>query len=383
MAGFGFSEAQEMFRGEVKSFAQRELSPGVRERVKLGEIPRDIIKKVADMGLLGINLPEKYGGQIGDWVTVGIAVEEMAKVDYSAGLLPVLPVATSLVLQYASPEVEGEWLPFLIRGEKMGCLCLTEPDCGSDAAAIRTGGVRDGDYYVLNGEKTSISMGMQADIAVVFAKTDMAAGARGVSCFLVPLDIDGVERSRFLDMGWHVVGRASLVLDNVYVPAKYRIGDEGKGFYLVMGQFDFIRVGASIAALGLAQTSLEEAANYAKQRKAFNRPIAKFEGVSFKIAEHATRIEAARLLCYRALWLKDQGVNHVKESAMCKWLCPVVAVNAIHDSLLTFGHIGYSEEYPIEQRLRDAIGFEMADGTADIMKIIICREIMGREYLPY
>ena len=383
MTGFGFSEEQEMFRREMRNFAQRELAPGAKERAKQDNVPLDIIKRVADMGLLGINLPEKYGGQQGDWVSVGIALEELSRVDFSAAMLLVMPMATSLVLQHASPELESEWLPQLINGSKIVCLCLTEPDCGSDATAIKMSAVRDGDHYILNGEKTSISFGMLANVGVVFAKTDPSAGARGVSCFLVPLDLDGVSRSRFSDMGWHAIGRASIMLDDVRVPIGNRIGDEGKGFYMVMGQFDFLRVGVSMAALGLAQASLGEAIQYAKQRTAFGKPIAKFEGVSFKIAEHATIIEAARLLCYRTLWLKDQGVNHVKESAMCKWWCPTVAVRAIHDSLLIFGHVGYSDEYPIEQRLRDAIGFEIADGLAQIMKIIIARELLGREFLPY
>ncbi|MDP2952627.1 MAG: acyl-CoA dehydrogenase family protein, partial [Chloroflexota bacterium] len=269
------------------------------------------------------------------------------------------------------------------RGDRIICLALTEPGCGSDAAALTTRAVREGDHYVLSGEKTSITQGMQADAALLFAKTDPAARARGVSCFLVPLDLPGVVRSRLPSMGFRPLMAASIILDGVRVPARYRMGEEGRGFHMVMGQFDFIRPCLGLASLGAAQASLEEAIAYAKQRTAFGQPIGKFEGVSFKIAEHLTRVEAARWLCYRTLWLRDQGIPHTKESAMCKWLCPEVAVQAIHDALLLHGHLGYSEEYPIEQRLRDVIGLEIGDGTAQIMKLIITREVLGREFLPY
>ena len=263
------------------------------------------------------------------------------------------------------------------------CLALTEPDCGSDAAAIRMKAVREGDYYILNGEKTSITGGMTSDVSYLFAKTDPKAGARGVTSFLVPLDLPGVTKSAMSDMGFKSQPRCSIFMDDVRVPLDHRLSDEGKGFYMLMGTFDVLRVFLSLSALGGAETSLNEAIAYAKLRTAFGRPIARFEGVSFKIAEHATWIEVARLLCYRALWLADQGLPHTKEAAMCKWLGPVVARNAIHDALLIHGHVAYSEELPIEQRLRDVIGYEMADGTADIMKTIVARELIGKESRPY
>ena len=383
MAGFGFNEAQEMFRSEVRAFAQREIAPGAKERAKVEEMPRSLVKKVADAGFFGVTLPEKYGGQDSDWISLGITIEELAKADLIAGLLIILPVAASLVLSHGAEEVQEEWLPPLIKGEKLGCLALSEPDCGSDAAAIKMTAVKEGDSYILNGEKTSISFGMQADMGMVFAKTDPLKTARGVSCFLVPLNLPGVTRSRFADMGLKVVGRASVIMDDVCVPVRYRLGEEGQGFYMVMNQFDFIRITVGLSGLAAAEACLVEAMNYAKGRTAFGKPIAKFEGVSFKIAEAATFIEAGKLLCYRAFSLMDQGLPHTKESAMCKWWCPQIAVRIIHDCLLIYGHVGYSEEYHIEQRLRDAIGWEMADGTADIMKLIIVRELLGREFLPY
>ena len=388
MGGFGFSEEQEMFRREVRNFAQRELAPGAKERAKeegTPEIAHEWARRIADAGLAGLGVPPKYGGQGADWVAIGIAVEEMSKADMNLGATPVLPalVTRAMALGGCSEELQQKYLPAMAKGEFLVCLVISEPHCGSDAAELRTRAVRDGDYYTINGEKTSISGSMSSDAGFLFAKTDPAARARGVTSFLVPFDLPGVSRSRIRDMGWIGVTCASIFLDDVRLPADHRLSEEGKGFYMMMGTFDVLRVFLALAVLGGAQTSLEDAINYAKQRTAFGQPIARFEGISFKIAEHATWLEAARLLCYRALWLADQGLPHTKEAAMSKWLAPVVAVNAIHDSLLIHGHVGYSEEYPIEQRLRDAIGFEMADGTAQIMKMIIARELMGREFRPY
>ncbi len=381
MAGFGFTEAQEMFRRQMRDFALRELAPTAKERAKC-ELPREMFKKIADMGLFGITLPQKYGGQGADWVSLGIAVEELAKVDFSVSLLPVSSVMFQFFL--SSPEeVWREWLSPIIKGDKIGCFALTEPGAGTDAVAITTRAIRSGDYYILDGEKTSISMGSMADVGMLFAKTDPEAGAKGVSCFWVPLDLPGITRTALQHTGWKSYTPSSIFMEGVRLPSKYLIGEEGKGFYIAMGAIDCFRVGLGLMALGLAQASLEEATTYATQRTAFGRPIAKFEDVSFKIAEHATLIEAARLLCYRALYLRDQGLPHTKESAMCKWFCPVVSFKAIHDCILIHGHIGYSEEYPLEQRLRDCLGLEFTDSTEQIMKIIIARELMGRIAVPY
>lgn len=374
--GFGFNENQEFFRWEVRKFAQRELAPGALERSRLDRVPKDILAKIAEMGILGLNIPEEYGGVPSDYISNGIAVEEMAKVDFAAGVLGLEPAASAaFILKGGSEELKREWVPRMTRGEILCCLAITEPGAGSDAASIKTRAVREGDHYILNGEKTAITKGMQSEIALVFAKTDPDAGAKGVSCFLVPMNSPGVQRSSFKDMGWHLLNRASLSLDGVRIPVKNRLGKEGEGFYMVMGQFDVLRILFGLAGLGMAQGSLQQTIEYSKIRNAFGRPIAKFEGVSFKLVEDAAYIEAARLLCYRALWLHDRGIKHTKESAMCKWWCPQIAVNVIHDCLLTHGHIGYSEDHPLEGRLRDAVGLELADGPADIMKMIISRAL--------
>ncbi len=373
-----FTEAQNMFRLEVRRFGQKELLPGVRERARQAFYPKELVKKIADFGLLGITIPVKYGGQGADATTLGIAIEELGRADSDACLFVILSALMNFVLEHASEELRQEWLPLIAKGEKIGCLGLTEPEAGSDLAAIRATAVKDGNSYILNADKNSTTLGVQADVTIVLAKTDPKAGRRGISCFLVPLDFPGVTRARIPDLGWESVARGTISLQDVRVPANYLIGEEGQGFYLMMQYLDLSRVCLVLAPLGAAQASLEEAITYVKQRTAFGQPIANFQGVSFKIAEHATLIEAARLLCYQALWRKDHGLPHTKEAAMCKWFVPQVAVNAIHDILLFHGHYGYSQELPLELRLRNAIGFELAYGTAEIMKVILSRELIGK-----
>jgi len=383
MVGFGFTEAQEMFRTMVKDFTRKELMPDMKERMKLDCVPDDIIAKLGTAGLLGLRIPEKYGGQMSDMMSCGIAVEEIAKVDLGASFIVLTSLIAGQTLALCTDEVQAEWMPLCATGEKIMCLCITEPDSGSDAVAMKTRAVRDGDCYVLNGEKTSISFGMQAGLASIWTKTDPTAGARGVTAFILPMDLPGIEKLPFDDMGMSVVGRASIALDDVRCPAKYRMGEEGKGFYGIMGVFDWLRVGLALEALALGEQSVYDAIDYAKQRMAFGKPIAKYDAVSFRLVDSLTKIEAAKLLCYKALWLTDQGKRNTKETAMAKSICPTIGIEACNNAMLTLGHTGYSSDYPVQQRLRDVYGFEFADGTADIQKTILVRELIGREYLNY
>lgn len=384
MLNFTFSEEQELFRQMVREFAQSELAPGYLARARREEAPIEEFRKMAEQGLMGINIPEEHGGQGADYVTTGIAVEEISRADINCSYpIAIGGVASGVFLQHGTPAQKREWLPKIARGEKLVGIALTEPSCGSDAAAMKTTAVRDGDDYVLNGEKSSISLINCSTDFYLFAKTDPHSGARGVSCFLVPLDTPGITKSFFRDMGCRPIGRGALALKNARIPASSLMGQEGRGFHLVMGSFDYTKVTIGLMCLGVAQTALEEAIAYARERKAFGKPIARFEGVSFPIAEHATRIEAARLLCYKALWLRDQDRPHTKEASMCKWWVPRICADAIRDALLIHGHLGYSDEYPLEQRFRDVLAYQIADGTAQIQKIVISREIMGRESLPY
>jgi len=380
---FVFTDEEELFRRQIQEFAQKELTPGVKERAKKTAVDMKLVKKMADLGLLAMNVPEKYGGQKVSWVTVGIAIEEMSKVDFTVGVLPIGTCGyLGQALSYAPEYLQDRWFKPVIDGDMLCCLCLTEPDCGSDAVALKTKAVKDGKHYILNGEKTSISWGMQAKVGVVFAKTDPAAGAKGVSAFIVPVDTPGLTKSSIPDMGWPSAQRASFFFDDARIPADHLLGEEGQGFYLAMNVIGVVRVGLTLQAIGHAEGALDEAIAYAKQRTAFGRPLANFQAVSFKIAEEATKLEAARLLCYKALALRDKGERNLKEASMAKWYGARVAMEACHEALLIHGQIGYSEECRAEQRLRNVIGNEIGDGTAEIMKLNISREIIGKEFQP-
>jgi cyclohexanecarboxyl-CoA dehydrogenase len=377
-----FTEAQKQFYSRVKDFALKELAPGAKERAKLDYITPEVFKKLADEGFLRLNTPPHCGGASKDSVTIGIVFEEICKVDFSAMIVLLNQILMNWMMGWISEEVREEWLPLFGKGEKFSCFGNTEPDCGSDATAIRTSAVRDGESYIINGEKTSVSGGMQADVLVLTVKTNPEAGAQGVTLFFVPFDLPGISRSRFVDMGSLPSTRASIFLSDVHVPVKFRIGEEGEGFTKVMRVFDISRVLVGLAAIGMAEASLSEAMEYVKERAVFGSPLSKFEGISFKLAEDASLLEASRLLCYNALKLRDEGLPHRKEAAMAKWFAPKCAVQTIHDMLLIFGWRGYSEARPLEQRLRDAIGTQMGDGTAEIMKLIIAREILGGKFGP-
>jgi cyclohexanecarboxyl-CoA dehydrogenase len=381
---FSFSEEQSLLRRVIHDFAEKELLPHYRHWDRTGEFPRELWRRMGELGLTGARAPHEYDGGALDAVSTGIAAEEVARGDFNLSYGVLMPALCGEVLtRFGSERVKREWLAPMARGEAVMGLALTEPGAGSDAKMIQTRAERDGDDYVISGEKSGISLAMAADALVLFAKTDPEAGARGVTAFLVPATAPGVTRTPFEDMGSRAVQRGGFFLDGVRVPVDYRIGEEGRGFQSVMNGFDFSRFLIGLMCLGAAQQSLNETMEYVKGRHAFGQPLARFEGVQFPIAEHATLIEAARWLCYRGLWLRDQGLPHTKEAAMVKWWAPKVSVDCIHDCLLLHGQYGYTKEMPHEQRLRDVIGLEIGDGTAQVQKIIVARELLGREYLPY
>jgi cyclohexanecarboxyl-CoA dehydrogenase len=372
-----FTEAQKRFRGKMQDFASKELAYGAEERAKLDCVTSEVIKKLADAGLLRVTTPVKYGGQPLDYISIGIVFEEVCKVDYSTFTVLLLHSMIPLMMGMAAEDLKEEWLPALAKGEKVVSFGNTEPDCGSDAAAITTRAVQDGDTYIINGEKTSITLGMQSDAIFLTTKTDPEAGARGVTCFFVPLDLPGISRSRFVDMGVNTSGRASIFFNDVRIAARFRIGEEGEGFTKIMTGLDFTRVMVALSTVGMAEISLAEAVEYTKKRTKFGKPISSFEGVSFKLAESATLIEASRLMCYQALKLKDEGLPYSKEAAMVKWYAVDCSIRTVHTVLKIVGCKGYSDATPIEQRLRDVLGSRIGDGTAEIMKLIIAREILS------
>jgi cyclohexanecarboxyl-CoA dehydrogenase len=378
-----FTAEQEELARAVRAFARKELAPRSAHWDATGEFPWDAWRGMGALGLLGMRIPETYGGQETDLVTMGLATEEIGRGDFSCTYgIQLSGLCGQIIGANGTEEVKRRWLPPTAAGEAVLALALTEPGAGSDAAHLACRAERDGDGYVLTGEKSGISLGMAAHLTIVFARTGRA-GAAGVTAFAVPMDLPGVARSALRDVGSRCIGRSVIALDHVRVPSSHRLGEEGTGFRQVMQGFDYNRILIGLGAIGAAQVSLEETMAYVKERRAFGRPIAKFEGVSFPIAEAATHLEAARWLCYRALWLADRGLPYTKESAMVKWWAPRLAVETIHECLLLHGHYGYTDELPFGQRMRDVMGLEIGDGTAQIMKIIVARELMGRETLPY
>jgi len=379
---FSFSDEQKLVQDSVSAFAKRDLLPKYAYWDRHDEFPREQWLKMGELGVLGLRVPVAYGGQDAECVTAGIAMEEVARGDFNCcyGMLNCCLIG-DILSKFASEAIKQTWLPAMAAGEKVLCVCLTEPHCGSDAAAIRTRAVRKGGSYVLNGEKSAITLLMVGDAAVVFAKTDPSAGAKGVSAFFVPLDLPGITRSPYSDMGARGIVRGSLFLENVEIPAENLLGPEGGGFSRVMQAFDYTRALIGLMCLGAARATLDETVDYVKQRQSFGKPLSKNQGVTFPLAQWATKIEMARWFCYRTLWLRDQGQPHTVEAAMCKMEAPLIASAAVHECLILHGHYGYTKDFRVEQRLRDVIGQEIADGAPQIMKIIVARDLLGREFV--
>ncbi|AQV98113.1 cyclohexanecarboxyl-CoA dehydrogenase [Cupriavidus necator] len=367
----------------ARRFADARVAPGYLERDQTRVLDRALMREMGEMGFIGPELPEACGGQGLGSLAAGVIHEAVARADLSLSYINLLASLNGQILaQHARPDIGGPWLQRLTRGEALLAIALTEPRGGSDAANLRLRMERDGDAYVLNGEKTSISAADQADAAVVFARTGpVDAGARGVSAMLVPLDLPGITRNRFDCHGQRAIGRGSIFFENVRVPASHLLGREGEGFVQVMQGFDFSRALIGLQVLAVAQAALDETWAYVAERQAFGKPLSAFQGVSHPLADFQTQVTAARLLCLQTLWLKDHGLPHTAEAAMCKWWAPKLAYDVVHQCLLSFGHGGYDRGV-MEQRLRDVLGFQIGDGTAQIMKTIIARGRAGREAVP-
>jgi cyclohexanecarboxyl-CoA dehydrogenase len=334
------------------------------------------------MGLTGLRVPERFGGQEADAVTTGMAAEEISRADFNACyLLLNSALVSEILLAGAAEEQLARWLPPIASGASVPALCLTEPGQGSDAAHLRLRAEPDGDGWRLVGEKTSISLGMHANVGAVFARTG-GEGARGVSAFMVDLDDDRLSRTRLDDHGSRAIGRASLYFDGLPVGRDQLIGTEGGGFVSVMKGFDYSRAVIGLMCLGIAGAALDDAFAYAREREAFGKPIGAFQGLAFPLVEFATQLRAARHLCYEALALKDAGQDPAVPANMAKWWAPKLGADIVHQSLLTFGHAGWSTDNPQGQRLRDVIGLEIGDGTAQIAKLVVARHLLGREFAP-
>ncbi|MGZ6640461.1 MAG: acyl-CoA dehydrogenase family protein [Solirubrobacteraceae bacterium] len=380
---FAFSEGQEEYRERARRIAVERLAPAYQERERRGGIEPELRRELGALGLIAPELPERLGGRGERRVTSGAICEEIASGDVNVAYLQVVGSLVGQILAgSARPEIAERWVPRICSGEEIVGIGLSEPHAGSDAGMPRLRARRERGGYVLSGQK-SLSFCTQAAAAVVFARTSAEeVRAQGISAFLVGLDEPGVRRERFDDIGTVAVGRGAAHFDDLWIPESQLLGDEGEGFSQVMRGFDFSRALVGLQCLGAAQASVDETWEYVSRREAFDRPLSTFQGVAFPLAEAETLLAAARLLCYRTLWLRDSGMPHTAEAAMCKWWAPKVSTGVVQDCLLLHGQLGYRTELPIQQRLRDVMGLQIGDGTAQIMKLIIARRRLGRALAP-
>ena len=369
-------DMQREIKETADRFSREVLAPSYMDRERSEKvIDRTILRQMAELGFVAPTTPTEFGGLGLDCVTSGVICESMAHGDFNYSYIPLTTsIATDILGTHAQPAVRDQWIARVLAGEALIGVALTEPRGGSDAANLVMKAERCAGGWKLNGEKTSATMADQADAFIVMARSGTAEdGARGVSAFLVPADLPGISRTRFNDLGSIVIGRGSLFFDDVFVPDDHLLGGEGTGFIQIMQGFDYTRPLLGLQCVGAAQASVDETWRYMTEREAFGQPISAFQGVTFPIAEGDTMLSAIRALCYQTLKLRDDGAPHTAEAAMCKWLGPKAAVDVIHQCLLTHGHYGWSKDLPHQQRMRDVMGIEIGDGTAQIMKMIIAR----------
>ena len=376
---FDLTEEQRMIQEMARNFAQKEVLPKAAELDESGRYPAELVKQMAELGLLGVAVPEEYGGAGMDNVCYAIAMEEIARACASTAVI--MSVNNSLVcdplLKFGTEEQKKKYLAPLASGRKLGCFGLTEPGAGSDAGSQKTTAVRNGDHYVLNGTKNFITNAPEADLCILFAMTDKAKKHKGITTFILDMKLHGVSIGKHeKKMGIKASPTASIVLEDVKIPVADRLGNEGDGFKVAMGTLDGGRVGIAAQAIGIARASLEDALAYAKERKQFGQPIAEFQAIQWMLADMATEIDAARLLTYRAAWLKDRKARHSKEFAMAKLYASEAAMRAGVKGIQIHGGYGYIKEYPAERHFRDAKITEIYEGTSEIQRLIISSALL-------
>jgi len=369
---------QEMIRDAMRSFAQERLAPFAAEWDKTHAFPAQAIKELGELGAMGMVVPEEWGGAGMDYMSLVLTLEEIAAGDGATSTIVSIQnsLACGITQRYGNQEQKEQWLKPLARGEKLGCFCLTEPHTGSDAAAINTRADQDGEHYVINGVKQFISTGKYADVAIVLAVTDKAAGKKGISCFLVPTNTPGYIVARIEDkMGQHASDTAQILFENCRVPATCLMGKEGEGYKIALSNLEGGRIGIAAQAVGMARSALDASIQYAKDRITFGVPIIDHQAVNFRLVDMATQLDAARLMVWRAAILKDAGKPCLTEASMAKLFASEVAEKVCTDAIQIHGGYGYVSDFPVERIYRDVRVCQIYEGSSDIQRLVIGRAL--------
>ncbi len=378
---FNLSDEQIAIRETVREFAEKEIAPSARERDENSEFPYEIVKKLAKLGMCGVVAPLEYGGSGMDYLSYVIFIEELARIDASvAVIMSVTNTLAALPLRkFGTEEQKQKFLVPLSKGEKLGAYSLSEPQAGSDASNLACTAVLDGDHYILNGVKNFVTNGSTAEIIMVFAMTDNEKGKKGISIFIVESDTPGFSVGKVeKKLGIKSSDTAEIVFENCRIPVANRIGEEGEGMKIALTALDYGRVGIGAQALGIAQGAMERAIAYSQEREQFGKKISSFQAIQFKISEMAVNVDASRLLIYRVAKMQDEGKNFTAESAIAKLFASKTAMKTANQAVQIFGGNGYMREYEIERFMRDAKITEIYEGTSEIQKIVISREIIKR-----
>ena len=372
-----FTSEQHMIKKMVADFSEKEVTAAVPNMEK-GEFPRGLLKQMADLGLMGIPVPQAYGGGGLDFVSYMIAIHEISKVSPALGVILSVhtSVGTNPIVVFGTEDQKQKYVKKLATGEYLGAFCLTEPSAGSDAASLKTKAERKGDHYLLNGSKLFITNGGEADTYIVFAKTDSERGSRGMSAFIVEKTMEGFSVGKDEHkMGLHGSRTVQLHFENMQVPVENRLGEEGEGFRIAMANLNAGRIGIAAQAVGIAEGALTAAKNYANERYQFGKPILSQQGIAFKLADMETAVESAKLLMYRAAFLYDQKLPCKKEASMAKLFASQTAMNVAIDAIQVLGGYGYMKDYPVERYFRDAKVCEIYEGTSEIQRIVISSQL--------
>jgi alkylation response protein AidB-like acyl-CoA dehydrogenase len=373
------SEEQSLLQETVRRFAEEVVKPRATEIDQSGEFPRDFFNQAGELGLAGVAVPEEFGGSGMDIIAYGLVIEEISRVCASSGVI--LSVNNSLVcdplMQFGTQHQKETFLTPLASGRQLGCFALTEPEAGSDAAALRSTAVRDGDDYILNGNKVFITNGSDADIALVFATVDPALKHRGIAAFIVPTDTPGFTRGGYEHkLGVNASGTTELAFEDMRVPASQRLGEEGQGFRVAMNTLDGGRIGIAAQAVGIAQGAFEAALSYSQERRQFGKAIADFQAIQFYLADMSTELDAARLLTWKAAWAKANQKRYTLEAAQAKLFASQMAQHVTDRALQIHGGYGYVREYNVERFFRDARITEIYEGTSEIQKLVIADQVI-------